>query len=182
MEFNIERVKYMNFLELAKKRHTVRKYQAKKVEEEKVLKILEAGRIAPTGANTQPQRIIVIREKDGLHQLAKCANIYNAPLALIICADHSVSWKRPHDGKDIAEIDVSIVTDHMMLQATELDLGTCWICYFDAKVMRTEFKMPDNYEPINILAIGYASSEPLSPERHDTLRKKIENTVWYETF
>ncbi|MCB8814457.1 nitroreductase family protein [Desulfosporosinus sp. SRJS8] len=91
------------------------------------------------------------------------------------------SWKRPHDEKTIAEIDVSIVNDPMMLQATELDLGTCWICYFDAKVMRTEFKIPDNYEPINILAIGYASSEP-SLEKHDTLRQKIEDTVWYETF
>ncbi|MBC2725193.1 nitroreductase family protein, partial [Desulfosporosinus sp.] len=152
------------------------------VEEEKLLKILEAGRIAPTGANTQPQRIIVVKGKEGLNRLAKCANIYNAPLALIICADHSVSWKRPLDKKDIAEIDASIVTDHMMLEATELELGTCWICYFDAKVMRTEFKLPDSYEPINILAIGYAEGEPLSPERHDTLRKSLENTVWYETF
>jgi len=69
-----------------------------------------------------------------------------------------------------------------MLQATELGLGTCWICYFDAKVIRTEFKLPDNYEPVNILAIGYAASEPLSPDRHVTLRKSLENTVWYETF
>lgn len=172
----------MSFLELAKIRYSVRKYQEKKVEEEKLLKILEAGRIAPTGANTQPQRIIVIREKEGLEKLSKCANIYGAPLALIICADHGVSWKRPHDGKDIAELDASIVTDHMMLQATELNLGTCWICYFDAKVMRVEFNIPDSYEPLNILAIGYSLNEPLSPERHDTLRKKIENTVWYETF
>ena len=94
----------------------------------------------------------------------------------------SVSWKRPHDGKDIADIDVSIVTDHMMLQATELGLGTCWICYFDDKVLRTEFKIPDNYVPVNILAIGYADSEPLSPDRHITLRKNLENTTWYEIF
>lgn len=172
----------MSFLELAKKRHSVRKYLEKKVEEEKLHKILEAGRIAPTGANTQPQRIIVIKEQEGLQKLTKCANIYGAPLALIICADHSVSWKRPQDGKDIAEIDASIVTDHMMLQATELDLGTCWICYFEANTLRTEFKLPNSYEPVNILAIGYPSSEPLSPERHVTLRKGMETTVWYETF
>lgn len=172
----------MSFLELAKKRHSVRKFLPKKVEEEKLLKILEAGRIAPTGANTQPQRIVVIREKEGFEKLSKGANVYSAPLALIICADHSVSWKRPQDGKDIAEIDASIVTDHMMLQATELDLGTCWICYFDAKVIRTEFSIPNNYEPVNILAIGYAASEPLSQDRHVTLRKNLENTVWYETF
>lgn len=172
----------MSFLDLAKERYTVRKYQETKVEEEKLLKILEAGRIAPTGANTQPQRIVVIKENEGLQKLAKCAKIYGAPLALIICTDHSVSWKRPLDKKDIAEIDASIVTDHMMLQATELELGTCWICYFDAKALRAEFNIPDDYEPINILAIGYASGEPLSPERHATLRKKIDGTVWYESF
>ena len=77
----------MSFLELAKKRHTVRKYQPKKVEEEKLLAILEAGRIAPTGANTQPQRILVIREQAGLAKLSKGATVYGAPLALIICAD-----------------------------------------------------------------------------------------------
>lgn len=172
----------MSFLELAKTRSSIRKYEPKKVTEEKLQKILEAGRIAPTGANTQPQRILVIREKEGLEKLAKGTNVYGAPLALIICADHSVSWKRPFDGKDIAEIDASIVTDHMMLQATELELGTCWICYFNEKIIRDEFKLPDDFEPLNILAIGYSASEPVSSERHSSSRKSIDNTVWYETF
>ncbi|MDP4125774.1 MAG: nitroreductase family protein [Bacillota bacterium] len=172
----------MTFLELAKKRYAVRNFQVKKVEEEKLLKILEAGRIAPTGANTQPQRIIVIREEEGLEKLMKGARIYGAPLALLVCTDHTVSWKRPLDGKDIAEIDASIVTDHMMLQATELGLGTCWICYFDPKIIRAELKIPDDFEPVNILAIGYAANEALSPDRHNTLRKSIEHTVKYETF
>ena len=172
----------MSFLELAKKRSSVRKYQPKKVEQEKLLKILEAGRVAPTGANTQPQRIIVIQEKEGLDKLTKGANIYGAPLVMIICAEHNVTWKRPFDGKDIADIDVSIVTDHMMLQATELELGTCWICHFDPKVIRNEFNLPNSVEPVNILAIGYTGSEPLSPDRHNAARKSLENTICYETF
>ena len=171
----------MSFLELAKKRFSVRTYQPKKVEKEKLLKILEAGRVAPTGANKQPQRIIVIQEQAGLAKLTKGANIYGAPLALIICAEHNVTWKRPFDGKDIADIDASIITDHMMLQATELELGTCWICYFDPKVIRTEFNLPDSVEPVNILAIGYAANAPLSPERHIAARKSLESTVFYET-
>ncbi|MBC2579424.1 nitroreductase family protein [Clostridium sp. DJ247] len=172
----------MDFLQLAKKRYSVRKYSTKQVEKEKLLKILEAGRIAPTGANTQPQRIIVIQEKEGLEKLKKGANVYGAPLALIVCADHSTTWKRPFDGKDIADIDVSIVTDHMMLQATELELGTVWVCYFDPVVIRKEFNLPDNVEPVNILAVGYAEDEPASPDRHDKARKPLENTVFYETF
>lgn len=172
----------MNFLELAKKRYSVRKYESKKVEEEKLLKILEAGRIAPTGANRQPQRLIVIQEKDGLEKLKKGANLYEAPLAIIVCVDHITTWKRPFDGKDIADIDVSIVTDHMMLQATELGLGTLWVCYFDSSIIRKEFNIPDNVEPVNILGVGYAAGEPASPNRHDKLRKSLEETVFYETF
>ncbi|KPU45672.1 NADPH-dependent oxidoreductase [Oxobacter pfennigii] len=172
----------MEFLDLAKKRYSVRKYQNKKVEEEKLLKILEAGRIAPTAANAQPQRLIVVREEKGLEKLHKCARLYGAPLAVIVCANHDSSWKRPYDKKDTSDIDASIVTDHMMLEATELGLGTVWICYFAPEVLREEFNLPDNIEPVNILAIGYAEGEDALPDRHDTMRKPIKDTVVYETF
>lgn len=172
----------MEFLELAKKRYSVRKYQDKKVEQEKLMKILEAARIAPTGANTMPQRLIVIQEKEGLEKLKKAANVYGAPLAIIVCGDHKPVWKRPFDGKDILDIDASIVTDHMMLEATELGLGTVWICYFDPAAVRREFNLPDGVEPINILAVGYAAGEPASPDRHDKARKPLEHIVSYETY
>lgn len=172
----------MNFLELAKKRYSVRKYESNKVEKEKLIKILEAGRVAPTGANTQPQRIIVVQEEEGMARLKKCANLYGAPLGIIVCVDHKATWKRPFDKKDIADIDVSIVTDHMMLQATELGLGSVWICYFDPEVVRKEFNLPDNIEPVNILAIGYDSGEAASPDRHDKVRKHLEDIVFYESY
>jgi nitroreductase len=170
----------MEFLEIAKKRYSVREYEDKKVEKEKLQKILEAGRVAPTGVNRQPQRLIVVKEEKGLDKIKKAASIYGAPLAIIVCADHDESWKRPFDRKDIAEIDASIVTDHMMLQATELGLGTVWVCYFDPKVLKKEFKIPDNLEPVNILCIGYAADEPQSPDRHKELRKPLSETVFYE--
>jgi nitroreductase len=169
----------MDFLELAKKRYSVRKYEPKKVEEEKLLKILEAGRVAPTAANLQPQRIIVVQQKEGFDKLDKCARTYGAPLALIVCADHDVSWKRPFDNKDTSDIDASIVTDHMMLQATELGLGTVWICYFNPAVLREKFGLPDNVEPVNILAVGYPAGEAASPGRHDKARKSLKDIVHY---
>lgn len=172
----------MNFLELAKKRYSVRKYEARQVEEEKLMKILEAGRVAPTAVNYQPQRLIVVREKEGLEKLKKAANIYDAPLAIIVCADRNVAWKRPFDGKNTADIDASIVTDHMMLQATELGLGTVWICYFKPDVLRKEFNIPDHVEPVNILAVGYAAGEGPSPDRHASARKPLKETVFYETY
>ena len=172
----------MDFLELAKKRYSVRDYEGRKVEEEKLLKILEAGRVAPTAANFQPQRLVVIQKKEGLEKLKKGANVYGAPLAIIICSDHSATWKRPSDGKDTSDIDVSIVTDHMMLEATKLDLGTIWVCWFDPAVIRKEFNIPPNFEPVNILGIGYSSGTGQSPNRHDRQRKPLDNTVFYETF
>jgi nitroreductase len=172
----------MGFLELAKRRFSVRKFEAKKVEKEKLSQILEAGRVAPTAANYQPQRLIIVQEEAGLVKLKKAANIYEAPLAVIVCADHNVAWRRPFDGKGTVDIDASIVTDHMMMEATDLGLGTVWICYFKPDVLKKEFHMPDHIEPVNILAIGYAAGQIASPERHDKARKPIRETVFYESF
>ena len=170
----------MDFLQLAKSRYAVRKYSGKKVEQEKLQIVLEAGRIAPTAANLQPQRLIVVQEKEGIERVKKAANIYDAPLIIIICSDRDAAWKRKIDGKNSGDIDASIVTDHMMLQATELGLGSLWICQFKPDVLREEFNIPANMEPVNILAIGYADGQPASTDRFKTTRKKMEETVFYE--
>ena len=105
----------MNFIEIAKKRYSVRSYTDKTVEAEKLDKILEAAHVAPTAANRQPVRLIVVESKDGLEKIGKGAELYGAPLAIIVCADHSRAWVRPYDKKQTADIDASILTDHMML-------------------------------------------------------------------
>ncbi len=169
----------MDFLELAKKRYSVRKYDSRKVEPEKREKILEAGRIAPTAANLQPQRILAVYSEDGLLRLRKGVNFYGAPLAFVICSDHSVSWKRPLDGRDTADIDASIVTTHMMLEATDLGLGSIWICYFKPEIIKAEFQLPDSVEPINVLGVGYNAGEVKSPDRYSTERSPLEETVTF---
>lgn len=170
----------MSFLELAKKRYSVRSYKPQKVEAEKLMAILEAGRVAPTGANRQPQRLIVVQEAEGLEKIGKAANIFGAPLAIIVCADRNAVWKRGHDGKTIEDIDASIVTDHMMLQAADMGLGSVWICAFKANIISAEFNLPSNLVPVNILAIGYANDTPKSPDRHGELRKPLNETVFFE--
>ena len=172
----------MSFLELAKKRYSVRKCENRKVEQEKLLKILEAGRVAPSGHNNQPIRLIVVQQPDGLEKLKKGANVYGAPLAIIVCGDRNEAWIRPYDDKNILDIDASIVTDHMMMQASDLGLGTVWVCYFDPVAVKREFNIPDSVEPINILAVGYAAGEPTSPERHNQARKSLQEIVSYETY
>lgn len=170
----------MNFIEIAKKRYSVRSYTDKTVEAEKLDKILEAAHVAPTAANRQPVRLIVVESKDGLEKIGKGAELYGAPLAIIVCADHSRAWVRPYDKKQTADIDASILTDHMMLQATELGLGSVWICYFKPDVIRNEFELPDNLEPINILAIGYSDEEAADPERHSETRISVKELISYE--
>ncbi len=171
----------MDFIEIAKKRYSARSYKGKKVEEEKLQKILDAAHVAPTAANLQPIRLLVIRGSGGLAKIGKGANLYGAPLAIIVCADHGKAWVRPFDKKQTADIDASILTDHMMLQATELGLDSVWICYFKPDVIGREFGLPDNLEPINILAVGYSDEEAADPERHAQTRIPVEELVFYET-
>ena len=143
----------MDFLSLAKKRYACRKYAPAKVEQEKLDIILEAGRVAPTGANRQPQRLIVVRSQEGMERLARCTRD-------IVCADTGEAWTRKYDGKTIGDIDASIVTDHMMLAAASLGLDTLWICMFKPEAVREEFRLPEHVEPVNILLIGYGIGTP----------------------
>lgn len=170
----------MNFLEIAKSRYSVRDYTSQKVEQEKLDKILYAAHVAPTAANLQPVRLIIVQEDEGLNKIGKAANLYGAPLAIIVCSDHSKAWTRPFDRKQTVDIDASILTDHMMMEATELGLGSVWVCYFKPDVIKQEFQLPDTLEPINILAIGYSNESPADPERHAIQRIPLDKLVHYE--
>ncbi len=170
----------MDFINIAKQRHSVRSYKNQKVEPEKLEQILEAAHVAPTAANLQPVHLIAVQSEEGLAKVSKAAGIYNAPLAIIVCADHNKAWVRPFDQKQSGDIDASILTDHMMLQATELGLGTVWVCYFKPDVLREEFNLPDSLEPVNILVIGYSDDDPADTNRFDTQRIPMSQLVSYE--
>lgn len=169
----------MDFLELAKKRYSVRKFSDKEVEAEKIDLILEAGRVAPTACNLQPQRILVINEPVGLEKLKKCTPYtFGAPLAILVCYDNKTSWKRKYDNADGGQIDASIVTTHMMLEVTELGLGTTWVGSFNPQTVKEEFNLPGNIIPVAILPIGY-SSDDCEPYAGHFQRAEKEQTVSY---
>ncbi len=179
----------MNLLEIAKKRYSVRGYLPKSVEPEKLAYILECGRVAPTGVNAQPQRILVVQTPEGMEKMAKAAGIpelYHAPMALIVCVEPECAWTRKYDEHNIHEIDATIVTDHMILAAAEQGLGSLWMCRFKPEIIREEFNIPEKYIPVNVLLIGYPDPDGLrkTPTRHDdeNMRKPLSETVWYETF
>ena len=173
----------MNFLDLAKKRYSVRKFTNQIPEKEKLMKVLEAGRIAPSAVNYQPWHFVVITEKEALENIYPVyhRNWFNAaPVVIVICGDHDKSWKRS-DGKDFCDIDVSIAVDHITLEAAELGLGTCWVCNFDKQKCIQALNLPNNIEAVVILPLGYPADE-VDVNRHETKRKKIEEIVHWQKF
>lgn len=172
----------MEFLELAKSRYSVRKFDTRKVEQEKLDKILEAGNIAPTGCNYQPQRILVLNGKETLDKLKKCTKYhFDAPLALVVCYDKTDCWTRKWDGEQCGMVDASIVTTHIMLQAFELGIGSTWVMSFNPKAIVEEFNIPDNFIPVAILPLGYPAKDcPINPLHY--AKKDISKTVFYNKF
>lgn len=144
-------------------RYSVRKFKKSPIEPEKLEKLLDVARLAPTAANRQPNKVYVVQTPEALEKLARAAKIFDCPLALIFCTDEAAVWTRG-DGAATTDIDASILTDETMLLATELGLGTCWICAFQPEIIRAEFGMPAGLKPVNILAIGY-SDQPAPADR-----------------
>lgn len=172
----------MDLLDLMKERYSVREFEDKKIEKEKLNKILEAGRVAPTARNIQPQRILVVQEKENLEKLKLCTKYtFDAPVILIICVDKEKAWKCTYDDKNSKEIDPSIVTTQMMLEAFSLGIGSTWVCSFESKKVKEEFNLPENYEPINILPMGYPKEGNMPSVIHGQ-RLDISQTVFYEGF
>lgn len=168
----------MDFLELAMARYSVRSFNPEKeVEQEKVDRILKAGQVAPTAVNFQPQKIYLIRGNAALEKYRKCTPChFGETLVLITCYDKTRCWTRPDDGKQSGDIDGSIVTTHMMLEAWELGIGSTWIMKFDPAAVRREFNLPDELEPVSVLSMGYPAEDAAPSPRH-TLYKPIEELV-----
>ncbi len=169
----------MQLIDLIKKRYSVRSYQDKPVEPEKLEKVLEAARFAPTAKNLQPFRFIVIENDiDKQHVMNAYPRKWasEVPIFIVVCVDHAQAWRRP-DGKSYGDLDAAIAVDHMTLAAAELGLGTCWVGYFDAYMLSQALKLPEGIEPVVVLPIGYPKTEEV-PERH-LKRKSLDELVEY---
>jgi len=157
----------MGFLQLATARYSVRAYSRQPVEKEWVDVILEAARVAPTACNRQPQRIMVITTPDELAKVDECTPCrFGAPLVFLICYDMDVCWKRSFDGANSGDVDASIITTHMMMQAHELGLGSCWVMYFDPAKTRELFNLPEHIIPVAYLPVGYPVADAKPADGH----------------
>ena len=171
----------INFNDLARQRFSSRKYLNKPVEEEKLLKVLEAGRIAPSAANKQPWIFYVIRDDKNRSIISSVYHrdwLKNAPVIIVACADHKKAWIRS-DGKDHCDIDLAIAIDHMTLQAAELGLATCWICNFQPARCKEILNLPDHIEPVAIIPLAYPE-DAADPDRHNSSRKSLNDIIKWE--
>ena len=169
----------MNFMDLAKARYSVRSFKSTPVEEDKIAKILEAARIAPTAKNAQPQKIYVLKSPESVAKINDhCRCIYGAPLVFAIGYDESrvfgISEERVYG---FGEIDSSIVTTHMMLEAAELGLGSCWVGLFNDKEVREALDIPDGIRITALLPVGYAADDCVPADRHGMYRPDEEMVV-----
>lgn len=171
----------MEYSQLVKERYSVRKLSDQPVDETKLAAILEAARVAPTAKNTQPQRLLVIKTPEGMEKLKKAASTFNAPMAIIVCTNHDEAWIRPYDNYDSSVIDASIVGTHIMLAIHNEGLGSTWIGYFNPEVVREEFKLPANIEPVAIFPVGYIAPDAKPAHLHEK-RRPFAETVVYESF
>jgi nitroreductase len=168
----------MEFFELIAKRYSVRAYRPDPVEPEKLQRVLEAARLAPTAANRQPFQLIVAhtagREAD-LRRVYHREWFLQAPLVILACGLPAQGWVRGFDGVNYTAVDVAIAFDHLTLAAAAQGLGTCWIAAFDPAAVRTVFALPPEAEPIALTPLGYPADE-----LGKKVRKPLEQLVRWE--
>jgi nitroreductase len=167
----------MQLMEAIKRRRSVRSYQDRAVEEEKLLRVLEAGRLAPSARNMQDWKFVVIRDQDSRRKLAEAARnqefVGQAPMVIAACgtSDYVMTC-----GQLTYPIDVSIAVDHMTLAAVEEGLGTCWIGAFYEDAVKEILQIPQSIRVVALLPLGYPAAEQAKP----TPRKSLKEIVAYD--
>jgi nitroreductase len=169
----------MEFQSLIKARYSVRAYKPDPVEDDKLARILEAARIAPTAANRQAFRIIVVRtagEKEALRRIYGRDWFVQAPIVFCVCAVPSEAWVRKADGWNAAEVDATIVMTHIVLAAAAEGLGTCWIAAFDPAAAREVLGLPPELVPSAFTPLGYPADAP-GPKKRRPLDELVRRAV-----
>ena len=169
----------MEFAELIRRRYSVRAYKSDPVPEAVLARVLEAARLAPTAANRQPFRVLVIRTEGRQEELGRLYHrswFLEAPLVLGVCCLQAEAWVR-RDGKSYADVDAAIVMDHLILAATSEGLGTCWVGAFDPAAAREVLDLPAGVEPIAFSPLGYPADQP-SEKKRKPLAELVRRERW----
>lgn len=166
----------MDVFEAIKRRRSVRQYKNEFVEEEKLNRVLEAARLAPSAENRQPWRFIVVTDPKVKKRLRKSYDyewFLSAPLIIIACALPREAWVR-QDGEEYWKVDVAIAVQNLILAATEEGLGTCWIGDFNEKEAKKALGVPKDVRVVAMMPLGYPDEESAV-----SLRKPLCEIVCY---
>lgn len=165
----------MTIKELSEKRYSVRSFECKEIESDKLEYVLECARLAPSAVNFQPWNFYVVRSEGSKAKLHQCYSrewFNYAPLYIIACVEHDKEWVRKYDTKPHGDIDVAIAVEHICLAAAEQGLGTCWVCNFNAPLCSELFALPENEEPVVLIPIGYPKGE-VAPKKRKAMEKIV---------
>lgn len=168
----------MDFADLIRLRESVRSYDpARSLDREVLLRILEAGRLAPSAANRQPWQFIVVESPQILDRVRGCYHrewFRNAPCVLVVTGSRELAWKRASDGYCSIETDLAIAMDHMILAAENEGVGACWIAAFDPLVLRQALNLPPETCLFAITPLGYPEA---GHERKGVKSRKLMDEV-----
>ena len=171
----------MEFQECVKYRESVRNYDSNKLIPREVLdRILEAGRLAPSAANRQPWKFLVVTSKEMLEKLHECYPkdwFRAAPVVLIVVGKREDAWTRRYDGYNSLETDLTIAMDHLILAAANEGVGSCWIAAFEPTVLRKALELNDDEKVFAITPLGYPDDSYQAG--HAKNRKAISEIVEY---
>lgn len=172
----------MSIDKLLLERKSVRSFSPKHINKKIILELLNVARLAPSAVNYQPWGFFVCSAdeiKQRIRESYPRKWFESAPLYIVACADKSQSWKRASDNKDHGNIDVAIAVTHLILKATEMGIGTCWVCNFDANILKDALNLDNVLEPVAIIPIGYPSDNTSIETEQPKNRKSIEEfTEW----
>ena len=157
----------MEFNTVLQRRYSCRAFSQNPVEQEKVNRILEAGRIAPTAVNKQPVHVWAVSNPEMLEAIKGVTRSnYGAPLLLVVGCRPADAWVRRYDGKNGAEVDASIVATYLMLAAENEGLATLWVGSFDPALLKDILPGTDGYELVAMINVGYEADGSMPSDMH----------------
>jgi len=175
--------KFTNLMEIITHRRSIRSYGSSEIEPEKIEYLLDAFRKAPSAKNLQPWKLIIVKEKHKKIDLSIACNnqsfIAEAPLIVAVCANEEESYPNMGGYMSSFAIDIAIALEHLMLAATEIGLGTCWIGAFKENLVKGILGVPENIRVVALTPIGYPGPNAERPKRG---RKSISEIVCYEKY
>jgi len=159
----------MEFNTVIQNRYSCRAFAARAVEQVKVDRILEAGRIAPTAVNKQPVHVWAVSNPGVLEAIKGVTRSnYGAPVLLIVACRPADAWVRRYDAKNGAEVDATIVSTYLMLAAENEGLATLWVGSFDPTGLAGILPGTEGYDLVAIINVGYPSKESAPSTMHGT--------------